>query len=418
MCKKVLLVATRKFWPVNSGKDLTLFYNCKGLNERYGYKVFVYCMDSETNPHMPVPAFIEEVKFLGRISLLERFCNLIRYSVFGAKWPIQIALYRSKRAIRELQSYFNEINPDVVFIDMIRLAPYSEIFFSQECKKILIMDDDLAKRYKRQLATQAADSDVMGAYSDKLPKSIRCILHLNFLKSAILKFEIPRIEKAECKIIPLYDYITYISPVERDEFEMRHHSGKGVLLTVGTNLPSVDSRENKIIKRRNTLVFVGNFSVAANVDSLTMIVAKVLPKLRKDAVLHVIGKCPRVLSEKFQDNIRVKMHGRVENLVQEIMTCMIYIAPIAYGTGIKSKIIEAMGMSMPVVTNTMGVEGIVARNGVDVFVRDDFDEMAAIVERLLDDDNLRETIGANARQFVLKNHTWDRVYNAFDEMGL
>jgi glycosyltransferase involved in cell wall biosynthesis len=44
--------------------------------------------------------------------------------------------------------------------------------------------------------------------------------------------------------------------------------------------------------------------------------------------------------------------------------------------------------------------------------------MAAIVERLLDDPVRRKTVGKNAHKFIAENHTWDKVYEAFGEMGL
>ena len=66
---------------------------------------------------------------------------------------------------------------------------------------------------------------------------------------------------------------------------------------------------------------------------------------------------------EFDTNKIVHFSGKVSDLRGEVKKGMVFLAPIAYGTGIKTKILEAMAMEMPVVTNSVGAEGIPGVNG-------------------------------------------------------
>jgi glycosyltransferase involved in cell wall biosynthesis len=77
-----------------------------------------------------------------------------------------------------------------------------------------------------------------------------------------------------------------------------------------------------------------------------------------------------------------------------------------------------MAMGMPVVTNSVGAEGLDVKNGEELFIEDDPKRMAEIIKRLLHDPSLRETIGMKGQAFVRRFHNWETVYGTFGEMGL
>ncbi len=416
--KTALVVATRKFWPTNSGKDITLFYDCKGLHEKYGYDVYLYCMDTPSQTEGDKPDFITDVRFSGSIGSKEKIKNLLSHTVVGTRWPIQTSLYHSKRVEKELREYFDQIKPDVLFIDMIRLAPYINGFEKDTCKKILIMEDDLAKRYQVQLKSLSSSTNVMGMYQKNASKLMTALTQPKWMKKFVLNYEIPRVEKAEKDYISFFDYVTFISPIEKEKFNQRNSTDKGITLTMGTDMVDASAESPVITKEKDTLVFVGNLGYAPNADSILLIAEQILPKLRPEIKLLVVGNCPDSLKEKLQNYPQIKVCGRVEDLRSTVLSASALLAPIAYGTGIKTKIIEAMGMGMPVITNSVGAEAIAAQNGIEFFVTDDYQEMADIAERLLKDPVECEKVGQAAKQFIEAHHTWDKVYEAFGEMGL
>lgn len=91
---------------------------------------------------------------------------------------------------------------------------------------------------------------------------------------------------------------------------------------------------------------------------------------------------------------------------------------LLYGTGIKTKILEAMAMKMPVVTNSIGAEGIHARNNEHWYVSDNYDELARKIDELLLNEDLRKKMGENSQKFVKDFFQWDIVFEQFKKLNL
>ena len=130
-----------------------------------------------------------------------------------------------------------------------------------------------------------------------------------------------------------------------------------------------------------------------------------------------MGKVPQEVVEEFRGE-RVDFTGTVDDLRPYIRQCSVFLAPIAYGSGIKTKILEAMAMGVPVVTNSIGGEGIAATNGVDFFVTDDFDEMAQIVTALNHDKQKAQAVGRAGAAYVQKHHQWKSIMEKFKDVGV
>lgn len=64
------------------------------------------------------------------------------------------------------------------------------------------------------------------------------------------------------------------------------------------------------------------------------------------------------------------------------------LAPLRFGAGVKGKISQALSLGLPVVTTSIGAEGMSLRNGINAMVCDEPREMATAVVRLLHDDDL------------------------------
>lgn len=97
----------------------------------------------------------------------------------------------------------------------------------------------------------------------------------------------------------------------------------------------------------------------------------------------------------------------MEDVREYLCKCKVFVCPLTFGSGIKTKNLEAMSLGIPVVTTTIGAENINAENGEDWFVTDDYSKMADIIVNLINDDELRKKIGKNGSEYINKNFTWD-----------
>ena len=224
------------------------------------------------------------------------------------------------------------------------------------------------------------------------------------MKDAILRIEATRVERAETLYAKMADACLFVSPIEAEELDRRIEERKCFSATMGAEVdPSFDASDQKEFD----LGFVGNMYTSANQDSLSLVVYEILPYL-PNATLSVIGVCPDEVRAKYRDLPRVSFTGRVGDIREHLGRCRIMMAPFSYGSGIKTKILEAMGMGIPVVTNSIGLEGIAAIRGKDVLCADEPKRIAAEAKRLLENEEYKQEIALSGYKYVRDFHNWDK----------
>jgi glycosyltransferase involved in cell wall biosynthesis len=94
--------------------------------------------------------------------------------------------------------------------------------------------------------------------------------------------------------------------------------------------------------------------------------------------------------------------GYVPDAAAYFDRCRVFVAPLRYGAGMKGKIGQALALGLPLVTTSVGAEGMDLRDGHDALIRDDPAAFAAAVADLYDDQDLWETLAHNGRELVAK----------------
>lgn len=417
--KKLLYISNRVFWPPMGGHEVEMYHYCRGLHEKYGYTVDIYVFDSEETTHgIQQPAFLNKIYFARFISKGTKIRNIVFKSIISNdKWPIQSSLYYSNENAGQIRKLVQEQEYDLVFVDMIRLATYYHALRGINCKKVLDIDDTLSKRYKRQIASITKKTVIAGQYHEKLPHFIQKILGSNLIKKVVLRLEIPRMEKAEQYYSGLFDRVIFVSPIETDEFNKKYKTDKAITVSLGVDY-SFFSEEISVKKEDGKVTFVGNMATPANADSVRFIIDEVIPNCKNVKKIIFVGNCPDSLRNSYADNEKVEFTGKVDDLRKYVKGGIVFLAPIAYGTGIKTKILEAMAMGMPVVTNSIGAEGIAAKNGIQWYVSDDTNELACYVDELLINQSKCDLIGRKAKEFVKTYYQWDIIFEQLKKIGL
>ena len=147
---------------------------------------------------------------------------------------------------------------------------------------------------------------------------------------------------------------------------------------------------------RQGLLFIGGYSHRPNVDAVRYMVEEVLPLLHPkhpELTLTLIGSNPPPAILAFASE-RVKVMGWVADTRPYLDEALISVAPLRYGAGMKGKVGEALAVGLPVVTSSIGAEGMQLVDGVHALIADDATAFAAAIERLLSDDALWERLSA------------------------
>jgi len=168
-----------------------------------------------------------------------------------------------------------------------------------------------------------------------------------------------------------------------------------------------------------SLVFTANMGTLPNVHSLLHFYAKIYPLIREElpqVKLYLVGRNPaREITDLAQDS-SVVLTGHVDSLKPYLAKSSIVIAPMTLGTGIKTKVLEAMAMGKCVVTTSIGAQGINAISGEDLVITDDSKDFATWVIKLLRDRQLRKKIGDKARMIIEAEHSWKKITERLDQI--
>lgn len=167
-----------------------------------------------------------------------------------------------------------------------------------------------------------------------------------------------------------------------------------------------------VAKRSKTpiVLYLGNFTWLQNREAVKVLVEKVWPKLKskiKDAKLWIIGKdANKFFPDLKSVDIRVEEVDDVREIYQE---ASILVAPIYGGGGTRYKNFEAFASGLPVITTSIGIGGIEAKDGLEVVIRDDPDEIVEAAVQLLNNPDKARKIAQEARKFVKNKFDWDPI---------
>jgi len=108
--------------------------------------------------------------------------------------------------------------------------------------------------------------------------------------------------------------------------------------------------------------------------------------------------------------------GTVDDVRPFMATATASVVPLRVGGGTRIKIFETMAMGIPVVSSSIGAEGLPVRDGTDIYIADDADLFANRIVTLLQDSAAAQAMGAAGQELVRQRFTWKAAVAQFDEM--
>jgi glycosyltransferase involved in cell wall biosynthesis len=104
----------------------------------------------------------------------------------------------------------------------------------------------------------------------------------------------------------------------------------------------------------------------------------------------------------------------VDDAIRELARAKVAVVPVLAGSGTRLKILEAWAAGLPVVSTTLGAEGLGARDGESLLLADGGPAFAEAVSRLLACTDLRQRVGAAGRLLLEKDFTWETAWEKLD----
>ena len=123
-------------------------------------------------------------------------------------------------------------------------------------------------------------------------------------------------------------------------------------------------------------------------------------------------------SERYRDRFGVELTGYVEDVRPLMRQAACHIVPLRSGGGTRLKILNSWAMGKPVVSTSVGCEGLDAVDGDNILIRDDPADFADAVRAVLESPPLRRRLSDGARETVARLYSWDVLGRSLKELYL
>ncbi len=169
------------------------------------------------------------------------------------------------------------------------------------------------------------------------------------------------------------------------------------------------------------VAFSGNLAYRPNSDAVRYFGQRIWPVLRQrwpELIWRVIGKNPEAVRRWTSGDPRIQVTGPVDNAVEALARARVAVVPVRAASGTRVKILEAWAAAKPVVSTSIGAEGLGAVAGEHLLVADTSEHFAEAVSGLLSSRPARERIGLAGRQLLEQEFTWQSAWEKLQVAGI
>jgi glycosyltransferase involved in cell wall biosynthesis len=163
------------------------------------------------------------------------------------------------------------------------------------------------------------------------------------------------------------------------------------------------------------IAYVGGTATFPNRDALEYFCAEVLPHLRAaipDLPVWWIGRASVELQRDYRDRFGIHLTGYVADVRPHMLAAACHIVPLRTGGGTRLKILNSWAMGRPVVSTSLGCEGLEAVDDRNILIRDEPKAFAAAVLRVVESESLARRLARGGRATVDRAYSWDAIGDA------
>lgn len=302
--------------------------------------------------------------------------------------PVTVVNYESEDVAQCLRAALNQKRFDIVQMETSNLFSYLDIIRSAPGNPSVLLD------------WHNIDSELMFRYASEAK---------SFAKRAVAKRTADLLVKLESRLLELCDAHTVVS--ERDKAELLKRNPNAKISVVPNGVDSSKFACSETTLGGSNLLFVGSMDYHANVDAVLWFTREIWPALSQrfpELEFTVVGRSPgKDIQMLASDKIRIT--GTVDDVRPFYANAFAVIVPLRIGSGTRLKILEAMSMGVPVISTSLGAEGLAVTDEKDILLADSEQAMADAVGRLLSDLAVSRRLANAARKLVSDHYDWARI---------
>ena len=391
---RVLLLTQVLPYPPDSGPKVKTYHVLKYLAQNHQVTLVSFVRDTDK------PEYIQHLETLcERVITVPIKRTPLRDLIFlgkslitGQPWMMLRDERPEMRA--SLQELADTTRFDVVHADQLNMAQYALPFTNS--RKVLDLHNALWVLYQRMAAT----------------------LPLHNPMKYLLQRDWRLLKKYEGEMCRIFDAVTAVSDEDKQSL-----IEAGAPPNIQVIPIAIDTDQQAFIHRAPSsphIVHVGTMYWPANIDGIRWFLDQIYPIIKQqlpNVRCTLIGaRPPQDIKEREQIDPSLKVTGYVDDPLPYLQDSSMMIVPLRAGGGMRVKILNAFAQGLPMVSTTVGCEGIHVTNNYDILVADTPQEFAHQTIRLLTDSTLNEQLTLHGRQTAEQQYDYRRACAPLDQI--
>jgi sugar transferase (PEP-CTERM/EpsH1 system associated) len=384
----ILAVSERVPWPTSSGGAIRTFHLLQQLSEEFdvGFVGGANTASQAAEGTAALREFCHHVEVVPDKRTSSRAASILNLSrTLLRNEPAFVAYHWNSGVDRAVQRALATSKYELLHLDHLDTVPYSR---NWPADRFVIDTHNLLHQYFQR----------------------RSELEKNPLLRPLMRAEARRLFAYELDTFRRAGSVITCSEAERQTLLQKEPDLAVFQVPNGVDCDHFKPVQGQPRSGKSQLVFVGNMAYEPNHDAALYFGREVLPRIverQPEVSFLVVGSDPKPeLLRLAADRAEIEVTGFVEDVRPYFRKATIFVVPIRFGSGTRLKVLEAFAMALPVVSTSLGAEGIAYSDGRDIAIADEPARMADIVCRLVQDPEELARMGGEARETAVQNYDW------------
>lgn len=384
----ILYLSLRFPYPPHSGDKIRTYNVLKHLSYRHSISFVSFIQSPEDAKYIgKIQDFCNDVSVV-KFNKARAYSNCVLSSLSGD--PFQVAYWHSPEMQKTVDKLIEKNSFNLVHVQFFRMAQY--VIKYTDKSKVLDSGDSFWLNLSRR---------------SKLDRS---------LAWPLLKLEASKVKLYETQIAKWFNHVTMVSPLDMHCLLLNDNSLPISVVPMGVDIDYYQPNSNN---NETNLLFTGTIRYFPNKDAILYFYRQIFPLVKNvipDVKFYVVGNHPPKNIMKLASKDDIIVTGQVEDVRPYFDKSAVFVCPLRSGSGMQTKILEAMAMGVPVVTTSIGATALEAVDGRDIIVADDIKVFSEKIIELIKNRDLRNYIARNARKLVEEKYEWSIIVRRFDEI--